>query len=436
MLCISDFTMILIFLLELAILTLLLYKTLKDNNACFDCVVIVFFMLFFYIAPIIQINSKILPNTMQVDTNLVIKSIILTNLFLLTYYVVRFHINFNVKLKDNKIKLWRITKIFLYIIFFLFLIPQLPKILNTVIGYGYVQNKITDSVRIKNLVIKECIFLIPLYILSYNIYLHKKKDNKFSFISCLIALILLILVKNFFIENRGTIAPIYLALLIYLFKDKLNSKKIVSLFILVFIIGYPVVEQIVHNNIKLTDFLNGSKSVAEIFNINYIQHFTKLDYDAWSNFLATIMYTNVYGFTCGRQILGSVLFFIPRFLWQTKPIATGETIGRFLMHNTSMWFYNLSNPIVSEGYIDFGIIGVIIYAIILAIVSRIIKNMISTDSYIAFVGIFISVQMFLFLRGDMLSSISFLVASIIGIYYIPLGVDSLFYRSFNSKLKN
>lgn len=420
----------LLFSTEILIISMILYSVIKDENAYFDCVVIVFFLLFFYVAPIIQISNNKLPNTMMLKLGLILKSIMLTNIFLLTYYLLRFKIKIKFKVRNKgykkeyyEFRFFKTTTFILYIIFFIVLIPQLPKLLNSLTGNVYISQVVDESGRIKELIIKSCLFLIPLFISTYNIYLSKIK--KFKWINCIIALLLLLLVKNFFVENRGTIAPIYLSILVYLIKDKLDMRKLTILLIGIFIFAYPVVEQIVHSNIRLIDFFDGTQSFKSLFEINYFDHFLKLDYDAWSNFLATIEYTQVYGFSYGLQLLGSLLFFVPRVMWPLKPIATGETVGRYLMATTGMWFYNLSNPLISEGYIDFGIIGVVLYGAILGIVSKEIRNMSRSNSYVSFVAIFISMQMFLFLRGDMLSSISFLIASIIGVYLLPIFVDKV-----------
>jgi hypothetical protein len=72
------------------------------------------------------------------------------------------------------------------------------------------------------------------------------------------------------------------------------------------------------------------------------------------------------GIHWGQQLLGGVLFFVPSNWWHGKPVATGIAIGNFLIANYSMWFTNLSAPVIAEGYIDFGAIGVALYAMGLA----------------------------------------------------------------------
>ena len=42
-----------------------------------------------------------------------------------------------------------------------------------------------------------------------------------------------------------------------------------------------------------------------------------------------------------------------------KPLATGIFLADYLIRNYSMWFTNLSAPLVAEGYLDFGPGGVV-----------------------------------------------------------------------------
>lgn len=84
------------------------------------------------------------------------------------------------------------------------------------------------------------------------------------------------------------------------------------------------------------------------------------DFDAYMMFVATIHYgQRPENITMGRQLLGSVLFFVPRSLWPDKPLNSGGLV----VQNTVLNFYNLSSPMPAEGYVNFGVAGVILFAI-------------------------------------------------------------------------
>ncbi len=65
-------------------------------------------------------------------------------------------------------------------------------------------------------------------------------------------------------------------------------------------------------------------------------------------------YVRVHGYTWGEQLLGAVFGIVPRSLWADKPIATGQVVDRYL-RSTSLW---------TEGYVDFGIPGIVMLFLI------------------------------------------------------------------------
>lgn len=67
------------------------------------------------------------------------------------------------------------------------------------------------------------------------------------------------------------------------------------------------------------------------------------------------------GITWGRQLIGALLFFVPRAIWADKPVSSGT----FLANASDLGFDNISFTFFAEGYINFGIFGVVIFAIAL-----------------------------------------------------------------------
>jgi hypothetical protein len=62
------------------------------------------------------------------------------------------------------------------------------------------------------------------------------------------------------------------------------------------------------------------------------------------------------GLSYGYQLLGAVLSYVPRTAWPTKPYSTGTSAAVFADYD----FTNLSAPLISEIYVDFGMAGVTI----------------------------------------------------------------------------
>lgn len=89
---------------------------------------------------------------------------------------------------------------------------------------------------------------------------------------------------------------------------------------------------------------------------NPLQELTGPDYDGFAQILNTAQYVDLEGRTGGRQLLGTLLFWVPRSLWPDKPLDTGVMLAEYKEYN----FTNISSPLWAEFYIDFGWVGMII----------------------------------------------------------------------------
>ncbi|MFE2294911.1 hypothetical protein [Streptomyces sp. NPDC059452] len=79
------------------------------------------------------------------------------------------------------------------------------------------------------------------------------------------------------------------------------------------------------------------------------------DYDQMVMFANTISWVDTRGHTYGRQLTGSALFFVPRALWSGKPEDTGVRVGQWM----GLRMTNLSAPLWTEFWVDFGATGMI-----------------------------------------------------------------------------
>jgi hypothetical protein len=82
---------------------------------------------------------------------------------------------------------------------------------------------------------------------------------------------------------------------------------------------------------------------------------SKGDYDSFQQIANGIDRTTDDGFTMGRQLAGSALFWMPRSAWPEKPIDTGVLIAEHQGYE----YTNLSAPLWIEGFTDVGIAGVV-----------------------------------------------------------------------------
>ncbi|WP_442818668.1 hypothetical protein [Streptomyces sp. NBC_01320] len=79
------------------------------------------------------------------------------------------------------------------------------------------------------------------------------------------------------------------------------------------------------------------------------------DYDQTVMFANTISWVDTRDHTYGRQLAGSALFFVPRAVWSGKPEDTGVRVGQWM----GMSMTNLSAPLWTEFWVDFGAPGVV-----------------------------------------------------------------------------
>lgn len=110
-------------------------------------------------------------------------------------------------------------------------------------------------------------------------------------------------------------------------------------------------------------FLEGFRSYSGLGSINLMPKYSFFfsgHFDSYQSLARVIQIDYV---TYGYQMLGSIFFFIPRNLWVEKPIGSGATIAN--IDNYS--FSNVSMNFFGEGYINFGYLGIFLFATALAV---------------------------------------------------------------------
>jgi hypothetical protein len=175
------------------------------------------------------------------------------------------------------------------------------------------------------------------------------------------------------------------------------------------------------------------------FSLDELRHFfelvSPLDYLARNSDVDSLGMTALcqkwvdrFGHTLGIQILGALLFWVPRAVWPTKPIATGGMVTRDLGFD----FTNLAPPIQSEALVDFGLLGVPFFAAIVALVFAKLdavywapgrKSLGQTYRLIdVFYPFWLTCVVFL-TRGDLFASLTFTVG--FSVWMLPLGLRLL-----------
>lgn len=209
--------------------------------------------------------------------------------------------------------------------------------------------------------------------------------------------------------SRYSAGSIYICVAIHLFP--ILKKK--GLFFWAFSLGmffmFPILD--LYRDVSIGNVGFGS-IVERIATLD--TYFSTGNYDAYMMLIACFRYIAACGHTLGRQLLGAVLFFIPRSFWPGKPISSGAEIA----HTIGLTFDNISAPLPMEAFIDFGLIGVVVFAFVIGYFLRRVDNSywqntdLNRNSFIDILYCY-AVPFFMFLcRGSLLSTWAYLAANI------------------------
>lgn len=139
-----------------------------------------------------------------------------------------------------------------------------------------------------------------------------------------------------------------------------------------------------------------------------IENLAVKDYDQMVMIANGLWYVDDRGHHFGMQMIGNLLFWVPRAIWPDKPIDTGIEIGTAMGASN----VNLSSPVWIELYLDFGILGAVAGLALLGYWSRrldtrfIVETLTKPVTYTA-IGVLVPLiagYQFILLRGPLLQS--------------------------------
>lgn len=197
---------------------------------------------------------------------------------------------------------------------------------------------------------------------------------------------------------RLQIAPVYLPLMMVVVKSLRKHRMfLVSLFVGSILFLFPLLHSFREKDVDLSGF--------ELFDFSFLN---KLHFDSYASFAYILKERLTTG---GEQLLGSILFWFPRSLWADKPIESGRMIAETFDLGMGE-FTNIAVNFFAEGYLNFGMAGVLLFVVVLAAVCAWADRVFWSDElnfsrpivlyYFSWIGILIFL-----LRGDMMSGVAF-----------------------------
>lgn len=260
-----------------------------------------------------------------------------------------------------------------------------------------------------SLLITYCVRNFIIFTALLNAYTHVK--TKRNMLLMVISIILLIIGCSPIGMPRYQTATVYLALILILFPKWKAKKLTIILFIVAFMLLFPLLDVFRYTKFSEVNIFKSFSNIAKSIK-NY---YTSGNFDAYVMFMKTSDFVGENGYQFGRQLLGALLFFVPRFMWPNKPISTGA-----MVQNALGWYgaeANVSSPLVAEGMVDFGLFGIIIYSFFLGVICNKIdlgiKNYINNENISIVVLILMPSLIFFLCRGSLLSVWAFIVSFIV-----------------------
>src|SRR6202034_1098988 len=277
-------------------------------------------------------------------------------------------------------------------------------------AYASIDNAVAPSPA--SLIVKRCLLFLPSATLLILLHETVRSGRKllFSRVCVLLLLLLLVLItENPYTEKRNALGPLYIALLLVAFPGFFaNWSRRMLLLVGGMVVIFPAITIFTHNHQQAL----GDVTLTQVLD-RLMDHYFSINYDSWANIYTAVEIAGAHGVQWGHQLLGSLLFFVPSSVWSGKPLATGIFLANYLTKNYSMWFTNLSAPLIAEGYLDFGFVGVILYAGVAAFAVTFLNKLARRSSkWVSFpLAVYGSVVLMIVLRGSLMIALGFASAA-------------------------
>lgn len=180
-------------------------------------------------------------------------------------------------------------------------------------------------------------------------------------------------------------------------RSVLGVRSIIAAFVGGSVVLFPYLDAF-----RYSERTQDSRGIAEMI-------LEKSDYDSMVQVGNAITYVTQTGYSMGENLLGALLFWVPRSIWPDKPIDTGTELAQYVSYHNP----NLSAPLWAEGYWAFGIVGVVLVFWLLgyvcgrlSYVDSVQRRLFGSFNGWAFILAPLAVYEVLILRGSLLQAMS------------------------------
>lgn len=387
----------------------------------------IFVLFFFCVIPIVQITFNFNSWGIKHSSQEIARGCMFVIIWIIGYIIGNtlgskvINKNKIIKMEDH---ITEVSKIFLILLTIISLVSLGILIKNIGLSNMFARstanvNYSGENSKMMTLLINNCTRVCIVYSTALSFMLFQRNKGNLLILLTNIACLLIACFPT--ATARNTAATVYIGFFIIGFYKNIEkyrkSLKFIVVFILAFIIVFPAINTFRIHKFSDVKIMNVMANVTKDITKNYLSE----DYDAFSIVIDTDKYVKDNGISSGKQFLGAMLFFIPRNIWKNKPFGSGQTM--FMVFKQK--FTNISCPLLAEGYINFGIVGIILFAIITGFIIEIVdrkywgnvdKNGITYD-YLTILYPFLLGGYFFMLRGDLMSTWGYMFVYIF-IFYI------------------
>jgi hypothetical protein len=326
----------------------------NKKNISLDIVFYLFIYFFFGIAPVVQYKDAVFffrdksPLLNEDFINGGIITLLILGLYTLISKVLNNKINFNFTILDTKTEL---NSGRLYSVLLVLVIVVLGLNYNNylVLFFRHAGSRHTEFVDYFKSTMDTVISLVPVIILLY-----LKTSKKIKLKDELLLLLIIVFFNFPMAVSRFEVGLVYFSLILMYFKFIQVYFK--EFFIIGILFVFPFLNKFRY------------KGTVDLNNSNPFGQFNELDFDSFQNTIGIIKQDII---TNGEQLMASLFFFIPRMFWTNKPTSSASLLCENLDFDG---YCNVAISFFGEGYINFGVFGLITFVIILALYNTILDK--------------------------------------------------------------
>lgn len=285
------------------------------------------------------------------------------------------------KLKDLELGNRDYSRLFLIIVFFSSILgfALLVKMIGFYNLFFRSENMLDIENSTINFIVRKLLTALPAMVCAMFILTYKRRKSPLLLVG-IISLIAIAICANFPTSTtRYWMGTIFIGIAMIATIQRKESRIVDYGIVFGLLVAFPLFY--IFKTMTIEDLFNGNVNFGGIVN-----SFNTVDFDAFTIMARSIRYVRENGITWGNQLLNIILFFIPRGIWKNKPITTNVLIASA----QNQRFTNLSCPLTAEGYVNFGIVGLVLYCIVYAKINRALDDMYwenSDDSKINIINI-------------------------------------------------